>query len=107
MACNCKKYDYDCITCTDAWELSRLYGCNESPNPVNELEREVEVGDCVEANQGGERFWIQVTAVCGCFVVGIVVSDLVFNHPFSKGDCVKITTQQIYNVDKGCAKVLN
>lgn len=106
MACNCKNYDYDCKDCTDAWELYKLYGCNESPNPVRELDREVEVGDCVEANQGGERFWIEVTAVCGCFVVGIIRSDFKFVHPFNKGDCIKITTQQIYNVDKGCANVV-
>jgi len=107
MVCDCRNYDYDCKDCTDAWELSRLYGCRESPKPVFYLDMEVDVGDCVEANQGGERFWLEVTAVCGCYVVGILISDLHFDHPFQKGDCLKILTQQIYNVDRGCEKVLN
>lgn len=102
MSCNCKNYKYDCKDCTDAWGLSRLYGCKESPSPVYDLEFEVDVGDCVEANQGGERFWIRVTDTCNCYLVGIIVSDLVFDHPFKKGDCIKITTQQIYNVNKSC-----
>ena len=101
---SCKKYDYDCKDCTDAWELSRMYGCKESPNPVLDLEREVEEGDCIEVNQGGERFWLRVTDVCNCFVVGVVVSNLHFGHPFTTGDRLKVTTQQIYNVDKGCEK---
>jgi len=105
MTCKCNRYDYDCKDCTDAWELSRYYGCNESPNPVHDIELEVEIGDCVEVNQGNERFWIQVTDTCNCFLVGIVMSDLHFDHPFQKGDCIKVTTQQIYNVDKSCEKI--
>lgn len=102
---SCKEYDYECLDCVDAWDLSRMYGCNESPNPVLNLTMEVDVGDCVEVNQGDERFWIQVTDVCNCFIIGIVVSDLHFNHPFTTGDKIKITTQQIYNVDKECSKI--
>lgn len=103
---SCSDYDYKCDDCVDAWELSRLYGCNESPNPVTDLDQ-VEVGDCIEVNQNGERFWIQVTDVCICFVVGIVVSDLVFSHPFSKGDSIRVEIWHIYNVDKGCEKTLS
>jgi hypothetical protein len=99
---SCSEYDYDCKDCTDAWELSRMYGCKESPNPVLELEREVEIDDCIEVNQGGERFWLLVTDVCTCFVIGIVLSNLRFDHIFNTGDKLKVTTQQIYNVDKKC-----
>lgn len=97
----CKDYTHKCTECTDAWELSRLYGCNEAPHPLSDL-NDVEVGDCVEVNHGGERFWIQITAVCTCYVVGIVVSDLHFSHPFIKGDKIRVEIQQIYNHDKGC-----
>ncbi len=105
VVCN-PDYDYKCDDCTDAWELSRLYGCNEAPHPVSNLEDEVEVGDCVEANQGNERFWIQVVDVCVCYVVGIVVSDLSFSHPFVKGDKIRLEIHHIYNVDKGCNTIL-
>ena len=101
MSCKDKDY-YKCDTCTDAWELSREYGCKESPNPVTDLDREVEIGDCVEVNEGGERFWIQVTDVCRCFIIGIVISDLVFPHPFTTGDKIRVEIYHIYNVDKGC-----
>lgn len=115
----CSDYDYKCDDCTDAWDLSRWYGCNESPNPVTDLS-EVEVGDCVEANQGddwnplypaephghGERFWVQVTDVCGCYIVGIVLGPLLFPHPFSVGDTIRLEIYHIYNVDKGCKNVI-
>jgi hypothetical protein len=101
MSCKDKDY-FKCDECTNAWELSRLYGCNESPNPVTDLEREVEVGDCVEVNENGDRFWIQVTDVCVCFIIGIVLGPLVFPHPFAIGDKIRVEIYQIYNVDKGC-----
>ena len=96
---SCKRKAYKCNDCTDAWELSRLYSCNESPNPVSDIDREVEVGDCVEANQGGERFWVQVTDTCTCYIIGVVVSDLVFPHPFVKGQKIRLEIFHIYNVE--------
>lgn len=101
MSCKDKDY-YKCDDCVNAWDLSREYGCNESPSPVTDLEREVEVGDCVEVNQNGERFWIQVVDVCVCFIIGIVIGPLVFPHPFAIGDKIRVEIYQIYNVDKGC-----
>lgn len=96
--------DYICTDCVDAWELSRNYSCNESPNPVSTMD-EVKVGNCVEANQGSERFWMKVLAVCTCYLIGEVTSDQVFPHPFQKGDTLRIEIYQIYNVDRtspGC-----
>lgn len=101
MACKDKNY-YKCDDCVNAWELSKLYGCYESPNPVTDLEREVEVGDCVEVNQNGERFWIKVTDVCVCFIIGTVIGPLQFSHPFVAGDRIRVEIYQIYNVDKEC-----
>jgi len=106
MACN-KDYDYKCDDCVDAWALSRLYSCYEAAHPVADLEFEVEVGDCVEANQGRERFWVQVTDVCVCYIIGIVISDLHFNHPFTKGSRIRLEIFHIYNVDKGCKRILS
>jgi hypothetical protein len=96
--------DYICADCVDAWELSRNYSCNESPNPVSTMD-EVKVGNCVEANQGEERFWMKVLAVCTCYLIGEVTTDQVFPHPFQKGDTLRIEIYQIYNVDRtspGC-----
>ena len=102
MTCK-NNYDYKCDDCTDAWELSRNYSCFESPNPVIDLDMEVDIGDCVEANQGGERFWVRVVEVCVCYIIGVVISDLVFNHPFNKGERIRLEIYHIYNVDKGCS----
>jgi hypothetical protein len=101
MSCKDKDY-YKCDDCVDAWKLSMMYGCNESPNVVTDLEREVEIGDCVEINRYYERIWIQVTDVCVCFVVGTVIGPLHSPHPFNVGDKIKIEAKHIYNVDKGC-----
>jgi hypothetical protein len=101
MSCKDKDY-YKCDDCVNAWDLSRMYGCNESPNPVTDLEREVEIGDCVEVNQNGDRFWILVTEVCVCFIIGIVLAPLHFPHPFAVGDKIRVEIYHIYNVDKGC-----
>jgi len=103
MSCKDKDY-FKCDECTNAWELSRLYGCNESPNPVTDLEREVEIGDCVEVNENGDRFWIQVTDVCVCFIIGIVLGPLHFDHDFGVGDKIRVEIYHIYNVDKGCSR---
>lgn len=97
---SCSDYVYKCDDCVDAWELSRLYSCHESPNPIAST-HEVDINDFVEVNQNGERIWIQVTDICKCYIVGIVISDLVFNHPFSKGDRIRVETWHVYNVDKG------
>lgn len=95
MPCRDGDY-YICNDCVDAWELSRLYGCNESPNPLQNLD-DVEVGDLVEFNQGGERIWGRVLYNCGCTLIVQVVSALAFSHPFSYGDKVLISVSNIYN----------
>ena len=99
MSCQDRDY-YKCADCVDAWDLSRNYSCNESPNPVNSIDSEIEIGNLVEANQNGERFWVRVTDKCVCYIIGIVVSELVFSHPFSKGDKIRLEIYQIYNVRK-------
>jgi len=48
---------------------------------VNSIDSEIEIGNLVEANQNGERFWVRVTDKCVCYIIGIVVSELVFSHP--------------------------
>jgi hypothetical protein len=104
MACK-DKDNYVCDTCVDAWELSKYYSCNESPNPVTNMEIEVEVGDCVEVNNNGDRFWIEVTDVCVCFIIGIILGPFHNSQPFSIGDKIRVEIYHIYNVDKGCSKI--
>jgi hypothetical protein len=100
---SCKdKADYDCQDCTDAWKLSMMYGCKESPKVVLDIATEVEIGDCVEIHHYFERFWIQITDVCMCYAIGIVLAPLHSPHPFGIGDKIKIEAKHIYNVDKGC-----
>lgn len=101
MSCKDKDH-YTCDTCVDAWELSKHYGCNESPNPVTDMDREVEVGDCVEVNNNGDRFWIQVTDSCVCFLIGIILGPFHNTQPFSIGDKIRVEISQIYNVSKNC-----
>lgn len=96
--CNNKKL-YNCTDCVDAWELSRTYTCNESPKPISNL-YDVDVGDLVEINQNGERFWVKILEICSCHYIVEVVSDLVFQHPFSKGDKIRIEIYHIYNVKR-------
>lgn len=100
----CKDFNYKCGDCVNAWQLSREYSCRESPKPITDLEREVQVGDCVEVNQGKERFWIRVTDVCICFVVGVVLGPLFFPHPFSEGEKIRVEIYHIYNVKKNCTR---
>lgn len=95
----CKdEVDYVCDDCTDAWDLYRNCQVAEV-HPISSAD-EVSVGNCVEVNQGGERFWLKVLATCTCFLIGRVMTDLVFPHPFSKGDTLKVTIQQVYNVER-------
>ena len=94
---SCGDFDYDCTeTCVDAWELERLYSCYESPTPIESF-KDVEIGDCLEFNHGGERIWGRVVEKCGCDVIVEVISDLALSHPFSKGDRILINITNVYN----------
>jgi len=97
----CSVYDYKCNDCVDAWALSREYSCNESPNPIQKLS-DVEVGYCIEFNQGYERIWGRVIEVCSCGYIVEILSNLKLLHPFSKGDRVRIEIVHVYNVDAFC-----
>jgi hypothetical protein len=95
----CNEYDYNCIDCVDAWDLEKYYSCNESPKPLNNL-RYVDIGDLLEFNQNGERIWGRVVEICSCDVVVEVITDLVKDHPFLKGDLVVLNIIHIYNHKK-------
>ena len=88
--------------CVDAWDLSFWYGCNESPNIVTNM-CEVDIGDCVEFNQGSERIWGIVIDERSCSFIVRVISDLVHQHPFKKYDRVELELKNIYNVDSSCS----
>ena len=101
MACVCT-YDYDYRdSCVDAWDLEKYYSCNESPKVVTNCDL-LTVGDSVEFNVENERMWGEIIEICeGCslccdFVVE-ATSDLILDHPFSKGDKLLITLSCIYN----------
>ena len=101
MACDCK-YDYDYRDgCVDAWDLEKYYSCNESPTPVTDCSL-LQIGDSVEFNIETERMWGEITEICEdcslCFdLVVEITSDLIPDHPFSKGDLLLISMQCIYN----------
>jgi hypothetical protein len=93
---------YECDDCIDAWELSKWYSCNNAAHPVHLLS-EVEIGDCVEFNQGGERMWGMVMDMYNCNkIIVVVLTDLQLSHPFSQWDRVIIEIKHIYNLDKEC-----
>ena len=92
----CKNYDYNCSDCVNAWELERLYSCYEAAHPLTTL-KDVKEGDLVEFNQGNERIWGIVVENCYCDLIVIVISELVFEHPFETGDRVLLNIINIYN----------
>jgi hypothetical protein len=95
---------YSCSDCVDAWELEKYYSCNEAPNVVTDMSQ-VEIGDCVEFNQGRERIWGIIIDELSCSIVVRVLSDLALDHPFEKYDRVKLELKHIYNVDSTCSKI--
>ena len=101
LTMSCNDYDYNCVDCVDAWSLSREYSCNESPNPIQNLS-DVDIGYCIEFNQGHERIWGRVVEVCSCGYIVEILSNLKLLHPFSKGDRVRIELVHVYNVDPYC-----
>ena len=71
--------------------------------PGNEALNELVVGDCVEVNHNGERFWTKIVELCPpCDIVAQVLSTLVFNHPFTTGDNIKFARWNVYTIDKEC-----
>lgn len=73
--------------------------------PGTEALDELKVGDCVEVNHNGERFWTRVVELCGiCDIVARVLSTLVFSHPFATGDIIKFAKWNVYAIDEECIK---
>ena len=70
--------------------------------PTQVMLDDLEVGDCVEVNHNGERFWNEIEKFCGsCDLVAKVYQDLVFDHPFAKGSLIKFSRWNIYTIKKG------
>jgi len=88
------------VELVDAWQLSREYSCNESPKCVNNFS-DVEVGDLVEINNNGERFWAEIIELCNCYYIGRVRGPLLRPHTFGVGDLIRIDIKNIYNLIKG------
>jgi len=87
----------------DVRDFDYLVQCFDPPG--NEALDELKVGDCVEVNHNGERFWTKVVEICKvCDIVGVVLSNLVFDHPFTTGDNIKFARWNVYSIDKECVK---
>ena len=101
MTCQCT-YDYDYRdNCVDEWDLDKYYSCHESPTPIWDCEL-LHVGDSIEFNVEKERMWGTITEICQdcslcCDIVVEVTSDLLLDHPFSKGDLLLLEMHCIYN----------
>jgi hypothetical protein len=65
---------------------------------------EVDIGDCVEFNQGGERLWGIVVDEDSCSFIVRLLTDAVHPHPIEKYARVRLELKHIYNVDKDCSK---
>lgn len=102
MICEDCVYDYDYRdSCVDAWELERYYSCNESPTPVTDCNL-LNINDSVEFNIEEERMWGTITEICSdcslcCEFIAEITSDLILDHPFSKGDLILLDLHCIYN----------
>lgn len=96
----CKNKNVYKVDLVDAWQLSREYSCNESPKCVSNF-TDVEVGDLVEINNNGERFWVEIIELCNCYYIGRVLGPLYRPHDFGVGDLIWVDIQNIYNVKKG------
>jgi len=101
MGCTENKGIWRCDDWVDAWDLSKFYGCTESPNIVIDFDNiDCDGGTTLaEVNRNGERFWTRVIDCPRCeVIVAIVICDLVFDHPFSKGDRVQYELRNVYNI---------
>ena len=59
---------------------------------------ELSVGDSAKLNNGGERFFVVVTAVDGDRVVGRVDNHLVRKRPYGYGDRVEFSRRHVWFV---------
>ena len=57
----------------------------------------ISVEDFVELGHDGERFKVQVKEIRGDIFIGIVRSDLVFDHPFEFMDWIQFDRCNIYD----------
>jgi len=56
------------------------------------------VDDFVQLSHEGERFEVKIEEINDAEFIGTVRSDLVFNHPFSYGDYLAFTSDNVINL---------
>ena len=104
MTCNKDVNDiWFCDDMTDAWELKNTLdvSCTTSFTTIEGI-KDVDCNNQtteVEVNQGGERFWLLVLDCPECtYMLGRIVSDLLLEHDYVKGDIIRAEVKNIYNV---------
>jgi len=100
QGCTETKGIWSCDDWVDAWDLSKFYSCNESPNIVvdfNAIDCDNETTEA-EVNRNGERFWTRIIDCPRCEIILAIVIDDVLKQPFSKGDTIQYELRNIYNI---------
>lgn len=70
--------------------------------PNHYMIREIKPGDSVELTHQGDRFWVKVDTVNEIGdhfeYIGIITDGLVYNHPFTTGDCIIFEGINVLNI---------
>lgn len=84
----------------NAIEMDEHYPNLEIPN-YQQISA-IETDDWVELTCEGDRFWVTVDIVNidenDCEFVGYIQTELVFPHPFKKGDCILFEGNNVLNI---------
>ena len=100
MSCTIANGVYICDGFKDVTEFDFLTTGIDFTAPTPEEVSLVEVGDYLEVNHIGERFWTMVVDIDRCDFIARVEDDLEFIHPFIKGDLIKFNKYNVYTVRK-------
>lgn len=100
MTCTIENGIYICDGFEDVSTFDLLYMSKDFQAPTDHEVSLVEIGDYIEVNNDGERFWTKVINKYSCYFVATIQDDLKMPHPFSKGDNIKFHKFNIYNIRK-------
>ena len=100
MTCTIEDGIYICDGYEDVSSFDLLYMSKDFQAPTAHEVSLVKIGDYIEVNNGGERFWTKVIykEFSCCYFVATIQDDLKMPHPFSKGDNIKFHKFNIYSI---------
>lgn len=109
MTCTQQDDIFICDDLIDVWSFSTPqsygdpvpYGSYLLRIPTIQYLQMIEPGDEIKVSRGIEKIWTRVISYDGHeTIIGVIISELTLDHPFSVGDKIQYQFRNVYEVKK-------